>query len=210
MKMYLISCWMLRSNCRVFKKKNSVMFPCIPANLEPSFATVKIFCLQSERVINLSSIMNKPGGDFLCSESILLKNLYTLMSIAWDISSSCSITPLLFKTFLTSRIFYVLSSISKASSSSLVLEFKNMMISFSSVGLSPNSPLILSMACLLLCTSSCYSNIICMNRKIFVIDWQMSIQILSFSSESVLAMTVSFCSFCNSFLSLCVVCIYVL
>jgi hypothetical protein len=170
MKMYLISCWILRSNCRVSKNSLPVMLPCIPANLEPSFSTVSIFFLYYERVIKLLFITNKLGSPFLCSKYILLKNLYTLMSIAWALSSSCSITPLLVKTFLTSRIVYILSSIYKASSSSLVLEFKNPMISFASVGPYPNSPHILSMACLLLCTSSCYSNIICMSGQIAIMD----------------------------------------
>ena len=132
------------------------------------------------------------------------------MSIAWDLSSSCNINPLLVKIFLTSRIFYVLSSISKASNSSLVLEFKNLMILFALVGISPSSPLILSMAYLLLYISSCCSNIICISVQSFFVDLQMSIQIFTLSSESVLAMIVSFFRFCNSCLSLCVVCNYVL
>jgi hypothetical protein len=117
------------------------------------------------------------------------------MSMAWDFSSSCNINPLLVKTFLTSRIVYVLSSISKASSSSFVLEFKNLMISFASVGLSPSSPMMLSMAFLFLCINSCFSNIICISGQISIMDLQMSIQIFSLASASVLAVIVLFLQF---------------
>jgi hypothetical protein len=160
MNMHFISCWMLMSNYRFSKNSFPVMLPCMPVNLEPSFATARVFLLYSNRLISLSLITSKPGRPFLCNELTLMKNLYTPMSIVWAFSSSCNIDPLLVKTFLTSRIVSILSSISNACSSSLVLELKNLMVSVASVGLSSNSILILSMDFMALYTSSCCSNTI--------------------------------------------------
>jgi hypothetical protein len=134
----------------------------------------------------------KPGRPFFCKDSILLKNLYTPMSIVWTFSSSCSISPLLVRTLLTSRIFFVLSSIFKSSNSSLVFEFKNLMISVASMGISPSSAHIFSIASLLLFTSSFYSNMICTIGQISFTNLVISIQTLSLTSTSVLPATVCF------------------
>jgi hypothetical protein len=144
----------------------------------------------------------KPGRPFFCRASILLKNLCTPMSIAWTFSSSCIINPLLVRTLFISRMVYVLSSILNSSNSSLVFAFRNLMISVASAGISPNSPLIFSITCLLLCTSSLCSNMICITVHISLIDLVMSIQTCSLTSESVLSATVFFLSYCNSCLSL--------
>jgi len=160
--------------------------------------------------MSLSFITSSPGSPVLCSVSTLLKNLYTPMSIIWDFSSSSNIDPLLVKTFLTSMMVFVLSSISNASNSCLLLEFRNLMSSMASVGLSPNSSLIFSIASLAFCTNSCCSKKICIYGHISTIHFLISIQMFSLTSNNVLAMTVSFCSFCNCWLSLCDLCISVL
>jgi hypothetical protein len=174
-KVYFISCWMIRSNCKFSKKTLPVMVPRIPANLQPSFSTVMIFFLYSDRVMRLSFITSSPRSPFMCSVSTFLKNLCTPMSIVRVFSSSCSINPLLVKTFLTSRMVSFLSSISNASNSSLVFEFKIPMSLVASVGLSPNYSLVFSIACLDLYTSSCCSRKNCMNGHISSIDLSMSI-----------------------------------
>jgi hypothetical protein len=69
MKIYLISCWMLRSSCIVSRNALPVMLPCIPENLELSLATVEIFCLYLERVIILSFSTNKPRRPFNLEDS---------------------------------------------------------------------------------------------------------------------------------------------
>jgi hypothetical protein len=134
----------------------------------------------------------KPGRPFFCRASILLKNLCTLMSIVWTFSSSYSINPLLVRTLLTSRMVSVLSSIFKSSNSYLIFELRNLMISVAFAGISPNSPLIFSIAYLLLCTSSFCSNMICIIGHISLIDLVMSIQTCSLTSTSVLPATVFF------------------
>jgi hypothetical protein len=120
------------------------------------------------------------------------------MSMFWTFSSNCNISPLLVITLLTLRMVYVLSSIFKYSSSSLVFEFRNLIISLSSVGISPNSPFILSITYLLLITSSFFSNMICTIGQISFMDLEISIQIFSFTSARVFPATVFFCSYCNS------------
>ena len=148
----------------------------------------------------------KLGRPFFCRDSILLKNLCTPMSIVWTFSSSCSINPLLVRTLLTSRMVSVLSSIFKSSNSSLVFEFRNLMISVAYAGISPNSPLIFSIACFLPCTNSFCSNMICTIGHIWFMDLVISIQTFSLTSASVLPATVCFWSYCNSYLSLSEVC----
>jgi hypothetical protein len=128
----------------------------------------------------------------------------------WALSSNCNISPFLVRTFLTSRIVFVLSSIFRVSNSSLVFKFRNLMISFSYVGISPSSPLVLSMACLLLNTNSCCSNMICTSGQISIMDFEISIQMFSSASGSVLPKIVFFCSCCSCYLSFSNVCLIVL
>jgi hypothetical protein len=199
MKILLISCWMLRPNCRVFRNALSVILPCILENLELSFATMEIFCLYLKSVISLSFRTSEPGRPFFCKTSTLLKNFWTPTSIFWAFSSNCNISPLLVRVILTSRIFSILSSIFRSSISSLFFKLINLMILFASVGISPSSPFILLIVYLLVNTSSCYSNMIFTMGHISFMDLEISIQMVSLASVSVFPTTICFCSCYSSF-----------
>jgi hypothetical protein len=72
-----------------------------------------------------------------------------------------------------------------------------MMSSVASIGLSPNSSLMISVSPLDLCTNSCCSQIFCMDGQIYDIDLLISIQIFSLALAKVFAMAVSFSNCCN-------------
>ena len=112
-----------------------------------------------------------------------------------------NINPFLVNTLFTSRIVFVMYSTFSSSSSSLVFEFRNLMISLAVEGISPSSLLILSMACLLFSTRSCCLNMICTRDQIFFLELEMSVQIFSLASANVFPATICFWSCCISCLS---------
>jgi hypothetical protein len=105
--------------------------------------------------------------------------------------------PFLVRTFLISRMVSVLSSISSASNSCLFLEFRNLISSVASVGLSPNSSLMISIAPLDFYTNSCFSKMICMDGHISDIDLLISMQMFFLALSKVFSMEISFLNCCT-------------